>query len=46
MYADQLWVLPLFFRAETPVGPKWLKGYVPTGQSDMSVLWAENWRSG
>jgi peptide/nickel transport system substrate-binding protein len=46
IYAEQAWVLPLFFRADTPVLPKWLKGYTDTGQSDMGVLWAENWRPG
>ena len=44
IYAEQLPVLPLFFRAEAHVVPKWLKGYVPTGHSDYSSLWAENWR--
>ena len=43
IYADQLPVLPLFFRAEAHVVPKWLKGYTPTGHGDYSVLWAENW---
>ena len=45
IYAEQLPVLPLFFRAEAHVVPKWLKGYTPTGHGDYSVLWAENWRS-
>ena len=45
IYADQLPVLPLFFRAEPYVLPKWLKGVTPTGSSDYSSLWAENWRS-
>ena len=27
IYAEQLPVLPLFFRAEAHVIPKWLKGY-------------------
>ncbi len=46
IYADRLPVLPLFFRAEPHVVPKWLKGYQPTGTSDMSCFWAENWHSG
>ncbi|MBU6499691.1 MAG: peptide ABC transporter substrate-binding protein [Rhodospirillales bacterium] len=46
IYADELPVLPLFFRADPHVIPTWLKGYTPTGQSDMSVLWAENWHPG
>jgi peptide/nickel transport system substrate-binding protein len=44
IYADQVPVLPLFFRAEAHVVPKWLKGYTPTGHGDYSILWAENWR--
>ncbi len=44
-YADQARVIPLFFRAEPYVLPKWLKGLTPTGHGDYSPLWAENWRS-
>lgn len=46
IYADQVPVLPLFFRSEPHIVPKWLKGYVPTGHGDFSPLWAENWKSG
>jgi len=46
IYADQVPVLPLFFRAEQYVLPKWLKGFVPTGHGDYSPLWSENWRPG
>ena len=46
IYADQLPALPLFYRAEPHVVPKWLKNYTPTGTSDMSPLWSENWISG
>lgn len=42
-YAEELPVLPLFFRVEVHAIPKWLKGYVPTGQNDYAVYWAENW---
>jgi peptide/nickel transport system substrate-binding protein len=42
-YADELPVLPLFFRVEIHALPKWLKGYVPTGHNDSAVLWGENW---
>ncbi len=45
IYADQLPVLPLFFRSDAHVIPKWLQGYTPTGTSDMSPLWSENWHS-
>ncbi len=44
IYADQLPVLPLFFRSEAHVTPTWLRGYVATGQADPSSDWAENWR--
>ncbi len=44
IYADQVLVLPLFFRADPHVTPTWLRGYAPTGQGDMSSTWAENWR--
>jgi peptide/nickel transport system substrate-binding protein len=46
IYYDELPVLPLFFRSEPHIIPKWLVGYTPTGQGDMSPLWAENWKSG
>ena len=46
IYADQMPVLPLFFRAEQYVLPKWLKGFAPTGHGDYSPLWSENWRPG
>jgi peptide/nickel transport system substrate-binding protein len=42
-YAEQLPVLPLFFRADAHVVPTWLKGYTPTGNSSYTPLWAENW---
>jgi peptide/nickel transport system substrate-binding protein len=45
IYYDQLPVLPLFFRSEAHVIPKWLKGYEPTGTSDYGAMWSENWRS-
>jgi peptide/nickel transport system substrate-binding protein len=46
IYAEQLPVLPLFYRAEPHIVPKWLKGYTPTGTGDMSPLWSENWQPG
>ena len=45
IYADELPVLPLFFRAEPHVIPKWLAGYTPTGHGDFSALWSENWHT-
>jgi peptide/nickel transport system substrate-binding protein len=44
IYMDELPVLPLYFRAESYVIPKWLTGIEPTGTSDSSTLWVENWR--
>jgi peptide/nickel transport system substrate-binding protein len=46
IYAEQLPVLPLFFRSEPHVTPTWLRGYAPTGQGDLSTYWAENWHPG
>ena len=45
VYAEELPVLPLFFRAEAHVVPTWLKGYEPTGTTDYVPTWAEAWRS-
>lgn len=45
IYAKELPVIPLFFRAEAHVYPKWLKGYEPTGHGDYSSYTSENWRS-
>jgi peptide/nickel transport system substrate-binding protein len=44
IYVEELPVLPLYFRADPFIFPKWLKGVVPTGQSDGSTLWIEQWR--
>jgi len=43
--ADELPMLPLYFRADAHAVPKWLKGYEPTGHGDVGALWAENWRA-
>ncbi len=45
IYAEQLPVLPLFYRAEDHVIPTWLKGYVVTGHGGSS-RWAEYWHPG
>jgi len=42
-YAEQLPVLPLYFRANAFIMPKWLKGVTPTGHQYPSTLWIENW---
>jgi peptide/nickel transport system substrate-binding protein len=43
VYAHDLPVLPLFFRADPFVVPKWLKGIRPTGHQDPTTLWIEDW---
>src|SRR5581483_5490121 len=44
IYAETLPDLPLFFRADSYVLPKWLAGVTPTGHLNVSTLWIENWR--
>ncbi len=46
LYAEELPALPLFFRANAFILPKWLKGVVPTGHQDPSTLWIERWHAG
>ncbi len=43
IYAEDLPSLPLYFRADPFIFPKWLKGIEPTGHQDISTLWVENW---
>jgi peptide/nickel transport system substrate-binding protein len=45
IYAEDLPALPLFFRADSYILPKWLKGVTPTGHQFPSTLWVENWRA-
>lgn len=44
IYATELPVLPLYFRAEPFVIPKWLTGIEPTGHQHYSTFWIERWR--
>jgi peptide/nickel transport system substrate-binding protein len=44
LYATDLPVLPLFFRSDCFILPKWLKGIEPTGSLFSTTLWIENWR--
>jgi peptide/nickel transport system substrate-binding protein len=46
IYAEELPVLPLYFRADTYILPKWLKGVRPTGHSMPTTDWIEEWRAG
>ena len=43
IYATELPGIPLYFRAEPYILPKWLTGLEPTGHQDPSPLWGENW---
>jgi peptide/nickel transport system substrate-binding protein len=43
IYATDLPVIPLFFRADPFIVPKWLTGVVPTGHQDPTPYWVENW---
>jgi peptide/nickel transport system substrate-binding protein len=43
MYANELPVLPLYFRANAYILPKWLTGVEPTGHQYSTTLWVENW---
>lgn len=45
LYAEDLPVLPLYWRAEPHILPTWLKGVRPTGHTGVSTLWIEEWRS-
>ena len=44
LYLADLPVLPLYFRADVFVLPKWLKGVTPTGHLNPAPLWVEYWR--
>ncbi|MQA64926.1 MAG: peptide ABC transporter substrate-binding protein [Alphaproteobacteria bacterium] len=43
IYAEDLPVIPLFFRADPFIVPKWLTGIAPTGHQDPTTYWVENW---
>ena len=43
IYVDEAWVMPLFFRADAFVVPKWLAGLEPTGHQYPSPLGIEHW---
>jgi peptide/nickel transport system substrate-binding protein len=44
IYATELPVLPLFFRSDAHIWPRWLDGVRPTGHLAPSTLWVEEWR--
>ena len=46
IYAEELPGLPLYFRADAHIWPKWLDGIRPTGHMFPSTLWVEQWGAG
>ena len=44
IYAEELPVLPLYYRANPFMLPLWLDGVQPTGHLGSSTLWVETWR--
>ncbi|GAB6053998.1 peptide ABC transporter substrate-binding protein [Magnetospira thiophila] len=46
IYAEDLPVLPLYFRANAHILPKWMTGLKPTGHMAPSSLWVEAWGVG
>lgn len=44
LYAEELPSLPLYFRADAYILPKWLQGVRPTGHQYPTTLWIEQWR--
>jgi peptide/nickel transport system substrate-binding protein len=44
LYAEDLPILPLYFRAESYILPDWLEGLEPTGHQHQSTNHIENWR--
>jgi peptide/nickel transport system substrate-binding protein len=43
IYAAELPSLPLYFRSDVFILPKWLTGVVPTGNQYPSTLWVTDW---
>jgi peptide/nickel transport system substrate-binding protein len=43
LYAEELPDLPITFRADPFILPRWLKGVEPTGHQFPTTLWVENW---
>ena len=44
IYAEELPALPLWFRSDAHVWPRWLEGVRPTGHLNPTSLWVEQWR--
>ncbi len=45
IYAEELPVIPLYFRSDSHIWPTWLKGVVPSGHLDYSTLGVEHWHA-
>ena len=43
IYVEEVPVIPLYWRANAYILPKWLRGVRPTGQMASSSLWVEDW---
>ena len=43
LYATDLPSVPLYFRSDAFVLPKWLSGLTPTGNQYPSSLWVTDW---
>jgi peptide/nickel transport system substrate-binding protein len=43
LYAEELPSLPMFFRSDVFILPKWLSGVRPTGNQYPSTLWVTDW---
>jgi len=44
LYAEELPVIPLYWRANPYVLPQWLTGLRPTGHQGTTTYWIEEWR--
>jgi peptide/nickel transport system substrate-binding protein len=44
LYTEDLPVIPLYWRANPYILPKWLDGLRPTGHQGTTTLWVEEWR--
>ncbi len=44
LYATELPAIPLYFRAEPYILPKWLTGVRPTGHKYSTTNWIEDWK--
>jgi peptide/nickel transport system substrate-binding protein len=43
LYATELPSLPLYFRSDSYILPKWLSGVRPTGNQYPTTLWITDW---